>query len=260
MTQHDTSRPTAFIQAAPALPTPRPVLTGRLIAREALAPANRDAMYRLLCDHFEGIHRDTFEGDLSAKNWAILLEDSISGRLAGFSTLLVYRTTFENHPFTIVYSGDTIVRRDAWGSAVLPRTWIASVNTLRRLYPPARCYWLLITSGFRTYRFLPLFWRHFHPRFDVPTPHETRQMIDRIALERFGPAYNRTTGIVRLPSPQPLRHDLRGIPTPRLADPHIAFFNSVNPGHAQGDELVCLTELSADNLTAAGRRMVGKGA
>jgi hypothetical protein len=29
-----------------------------------------------------------------------------------------------------------------------------------------------------------------------------------------------------------------------------------NPGHADGDELVCLAELSDANLTAAGRRMV----
>ena len=65
---------------------------------------------------------------------------------------------------------DTIVRRDAWGSSALPRTWIASVNALRRHYPRGRYYWLLITSGYRTYRFLPLFWRNFAPCFDEPTP------------------------------------------------------------------------------------------
>ena len=41
-----------------------------------------------------------------------------------------------------------------------------------------------------------------------------------------------------------------------MNDPHVAFFLKRNPGHGDGDELVCLTELSDDNLTRAGRRMV----
>ncbi len=257
MTDHHPSRQTTVIEAV--FPSSRPGLTGRLVARDALALAHLDAMYHLLSDHFENVHRNTFEDDLAHKNWVILLEETMTGRLAGFSTLLGYQTLFSNRPVTIVYSGDTIVRRDAWGSAVLPRTWIASVNTLRRLYPPAPCYWLLITSGFRTYRFLPLFWQRFYPRYDAATPPEMRELIDHIAIERFGAAYDAITGVVRFPSPQPLRDDLRGIPLGRLADPHIAFFNSMNPGHERGEELVCLTELSADNLAAAGRRMVGEG-
>jgi hypothetical protein len=33
----------------------------------------------------------------------------------------------------------------------------------------------------------------------------------------------------------------------------------MNPGHANGDELACLTEISRSNLTPAGERMVGGG-
>ncbi len=44
----------------------------------------------------------------------------------------------------------------------------------------------------------------------------------------------------------------------RLGDPHVEFFVRANPGHADGDELVCLTELTPTNLTPAGRRMVGR--
>ena len=42
----------------------------------------------------------------------------------------------------------------------------------------------------------------------------------------------------------------------RLRDPQVAFFARMNPGHARGDELACLTELSRANLTRAGQRMV----
>jgi hypothetical protein len=41
-----------------------------------------------------------------------------------------------------------------------------------------------------------------------------------------------------------------------LRDPHVAFFAEHNPGHANGDELVCLTQIHPDNFTAAGHRMM----
>ena len=52
----------------------------------------------------------------------------------------------------------------------------------------------------------------------------------------------------------------QSVPDPgeRMTDPHVKFFATRNPGHAHGDELVCLTELSSANLTAAGRRMTGQ--
>ncbi|MFH7029318.1 MAG: hypothetical protein ACHBN1_28975 [Heteroscytonema crispum UTEX LB 1556] len=52
-----------------------------------------------------------------------------------------------------------------------------------------------------------------------------------------------------------LRGCLKGIPQERLQDPHIQFFALHNPGHLQGDELVCLTEICEENLTPAGKRM-----
>ena len=44
-----------------------------------------------------------------------------------------------------------------------------------------------------------------------------------------------------------------------MRDRHVAFFAEKNPGHERGDELICLTELSYENLTAAGRRMWDAG-
>jgi hypothetical protein len=232
-------------------------MTGRLARQIDLTSENRAAMHRLLDAHFKGVSVERFSADLAEKNWAILLEDG-EAKLAGFSTLLVYETAFRGDPVSVVYSGDTIVRQDAWGSAVLPRTWIASVNRLRSLYPRGKYYWLLITSGFRTYRFLPLFWNDFFPRHDAEIPPHLAELRHHLAAERFGRRYDARTGIARFDQPQALRPALSGIPDGRLDDPHVAFFAAANPGHARGDELVCITELSEANLTNAGRRMAGK--
>jgi len=225
---------------------------GRLVRRDRLGGVERDAMYRLLDEHFEGISRERFESDLEEKNWVLLLEEA--GRLLGFSTLLLYESG-DGAPFSVVYSGDTIVGRGAWGSMALPGSWIAAVRALWEREGRGRLFWLLLTSGFRTYRFLPVFWRDFHPRHDAPVPVAVRELLGRLAEERLGSAFRPETGIARFRSPQVLRADLRRIPIGRSADPHVTFFTQRNPGWVDGDELVCLTEIAVENLTPAGRRM-----
>jgi hypothetical protein len=101
-----------------------------------------------------------------------------------------------------------------------------------------------------------VFWREFFPRYDAPTPLATKDLLNQLARERFGPQFNSDTGVVRFKNPQKLRLGLKQVPAGREQDPHISFFLSRNPGHEKGDELVCLTELRPENLTAAGRRMM----
>jgi hypothetical protein len=225
-----------------------------LVPRTELTAAQRRDMFQLLAQHFEGVTAEQFARDLAEKNLALLLRRD--EMLVGFSTLLAYATAFEGAPMNVIYSGDTIVAPDAWGTTALPRAWVAGVDALRATQPPGRCFWLLLTSGFRTYRFLPVFWREFFPRFNAPTPTGRQRLLDHIARERFGAQFDADAGIVCFNSPQRLRAELESIPPGRQNDPHIAFFLSRNPGHVHGDELVCLTELSPDNLTRAGRRMM----
>jgi hypothetical protein len=216
-------------------------------------PDDLSAMYDLLGAHFEGVTAAQFRDDIAEKNWAILIERA--GRLLGFTTILAYETIIDSEAVSVIYSGDTIVSPEAWNSSALPRAWIESVAHLRRHYPRGQYLWLLITSGFRTYRFLPVFWREFYPRYDVPTRPRWQRTVDQLASDRFGLRYDPATGIVRLNQPQRLREGLAGIPANRSDDPHVAFFASRNPGHVHGDELVCVTELAPANLTPAGRRM-----
>ena len=136
-----------------------------VLARAVLTAGQRDEMFELLARHFAGVSRRQFETDLAEKNRVIQLRRD--SRLVGFSTLRVYETSFEGEPVSVVYSGDTIVAPEAWGSSALARAWIACVRELRASFPRGKYYWLLLTSGFRTYRFLPVFWREFHPRFDA---------------------------------------------------------------------------------------------
>ena len=225
-----------------------------LFAQATLSGSQREEMFALLSRHFEGVTRAQFESDLAAKDWVIEIRHD--ERLVGFTTLRVTTAHFDGAPITVIYSGDTIVAPEAWGTPLLARAWIAGVNRIRAAFGGQRCFWLLLTSGFRTYRFLPVFWREFFPRFGRPTPAGMHQLLVQLAGEGYGSQFDRTSGIVRFAQPQRLRGSLASVPNGRDANPHVAFFLARNPGHSRGDELVCVTEISAANLTAAGRRMV----
>jgi hypothetical protein len=228
-------------------------LTGRFLPREALDAARRRSMYVLLRSHFVGVDAGTFERDLLQKNWVILLEDH-RGALRGFSTLLVYPEQVAGSAITVVYSGDTIVAREWWGSAALPLTWLRAVRQIAPLYGRPEVYWLLLTSGFRTYRFLPVFFKDFLPRWDRAQSPDGA-LLAMLAGAQFGDRFDPGDGVVRFVRPQVLAPELLDVPHGRAADPHVAFFLARNPGYVRGDELVCLARIADENLTAAGQRI-----
>ena len=233
-------------------------MNGRLIPRDEVTASLQSAMLELMRANFIAVDPEQFALDLDEKNWVVLIEDDVA-TLRGFSTLHIYEIEYTGEPFSVVYSGDTIIDRTAWSSRTLPQAWIAAVLHLRQFYPRGRYYWLLLSSGYRTYRFQPVLWREFFPRFDLPTPPAIKGLVDHLSGTRFGSLYDPECGIVRFPRSYVLRDDLRRIPPERLKNPHVAFFATRNPGHESGDELVSITELHSDNLTRAGRRVVREG-
>lgn len=214
-----------------------------VVRRAELTRRDRDAMFALYTTYFATGDRVTFERDLAEKDWVILLFDA-GGGIDGFSTLMRLHVAGA----TVFFSGDTIVARHRWGTFDLPRMWA------RHVFAEAdeNTYWFLISSGYRTYRYLPLFFRAFYPRDVTMKP-----LIDAIASTKFGDAYDARTGVIRLATPAPLRDGVSD-PDLRMNNPHVRFFVEANPGHADGDELACLVRVDVANLTPAGLRMIGR--
>jgi hypothetical protein len=232
-----------------------PRLLARLVLPQELGPEARAALYELLEESFVATTRESFERDLDDKDWVLLLEERGSGRPAGFSTQKRLSLTVDDEPLVALFSGDTIVRRCFWGEPTLARAWARLAFDLAESERPRRAFWFLICSGYKTYRFLPVFFRSFHPCRDEPMPPERRRILDALARARYPREYDALRGVVRFLEPTPLRAGVADV-TERLADPDVAFFVQANPGHAAGDELACLTEIAPYNLTRAGRRML----
>lgn len=231
-------------------------LTGEVRRVESLSSKERDAMFSLMTLYFSDVSRTIFERDLSEKEWCILLLDA-RNRIKGFSTMALVRTVVDERPISAVYSGDTIVDRQYWGESVLSRIWSRHAFTLAAGIRDAPVYWFLVSSGYKTYRFLTTFFREFYPTRECSTPPETKRVMDALAHARFPGQYDPEAGVVYPESAAPLQPGVAEVTARRLTDPHVAFFVSANPGHARGDELVCLAELVPENLTPAGRRMLG---
>jgi len=218
-------------------------------------------MYALLSAYFAGTTRPTFDSDLDEKESVILLRDPASGRVGGFSTLMRMTERIDGRDLVAFYSGDTIVDRDFWGETSLGKLWGRAVFTeAARLVADrtaARVYWFLICSGYRTWRFLPVCFREYHPNRHAPTPPRVQRILDAFGRRKFGLRYAPDTGVVRLDQAAPLRRGVSDLGESRLLDPDVAFFARRNPGHVRGDELACLAEIVPSNLTPAGRRAVG---
>jgi hypothetical protein len=235
-------------------------LTGSVAPRASLTIADRDRMYDLLSTYFAGTTRDRFEADLQEKESVVLLR-GIRGRIEGFSTYMRIQIPVNGQDIVAFFSGDTIVDREHWGETILSRLWsqtvFAEADHIVAKRPDAHVYWFLICSGYKTFRFLPVFFREFYPHPNAATPPDVRSILNALALRKFGPHYDPDSGIVRLPHATPLRHGVAEVTEHRLRDPLVTFFAAMNPRHTEGDELACLTRICRSNLTRAGERMVG---
>jgi hypothetical protein len=241
-------------------PLPRLVdldcITSTLLPRQEVDASRVGQMLDLFKAHFDGVENQIFLEDLAEKTHVLLLEDEVG--IVGFTTLRLYTTQFRGESISVLFSGDTIVAPEARKSPLLSSSWIGAVESIRATCPEGRpFYWFLICSGYRTYRFLPLFFREFYPRHNEETPEAMGALMHQLASERYGANYSGESGVVRLPGRQtPLRGEDGRIPESRRKNPHIAFFEARNPRHMEGEELVCITRPLPDNLTRAGERMI----
>ena len=233
-------------------------LGGALVPLSEVTSRLRQEMFELMDRHYAGVRRVDFEADLDEKQWVIQIFDPSSGRLCGFSTQLLLDTLADNRPIKALFSGDTIIDRAYWGDPALTHIWGGLALSLIDSCSDCELYWFLISQGYRTYRFLPVFFHEFYPNFETPTPAWARNVIDALAGKKFPGVYQRDSGVIRADTHQyHLRQHIAGLTTERLRDPHVRFFIDQNPLHADGDELCCIAPLTRANFRPAAWRVIG---
>lgn len=235
-------------------------LRTQTIAPVLLSRDERDRMYALMTESYEHVGRSRFESDLLAKDTVILLRENMTGRIVGFSTQVVFTHAFEGNLVRGIFSGDTVVAEAFRGTQALVRAWFRFAGEVLSRDPQKPLYWLLISKGYRTYLYLPLFFRHYSPAPGVQPDDITRRLMDTIARNRFGEVYDSTAGVLRFSERiGNLTSREAAIPTSRRDDALVDFFLQKNPGYASGDELVCLARISPENTRGLARTLLMRG-
>ena len=224
-------------------------LKSNLLKISELTDTDKLAMFRLMQDVYNGENWDKFLSDMTEKNYALVLYDEKS-QIAGFTTIEIF--DFEGN--IIIYSGDTVVEENSRGDIELMRAWWKFSYTVQQNNPDKSVFWLLISKGWRTYKFFPMFLKKIYPTYRYETPQEVQEFINRLALTKFGDCYK--DGIVVPEKPDMLKSGKNDVPKRRINDSDVMFFLKKNPEFYKGNELVCLAELSVANLTKAGLRLL----
>tara|TARA_B100000949_G_C14228515_1_gene427845 strand:- start:509 stop:1270 length:762 start_codon:yes stop_codon:yes gene_type:complete len=216
----------------------------------------RQRLYEIFVKYYSSTDLMTFEKDLNEKQWVLLMKDK-NGTVQGFTSMMLYDFIFQGKRVRAVFSGNTIIEKDFWGSGVLSKTWCHFMAYLKVSEPNVPLYWYLISSGYRTYLFLPLFYKEFYPRYDKATPSFEAQLIDTLGQMKFPSEYS--DGLVRPIVPREcLQQSIAQPEERRMKNPHVAFFLKKNPRYLLGDELVCLTEFSFENTMNAAHVAIKK--
>ena len=234
-------------------------LTGSIARVADLDEVVRAEMFRLYDQFYGGTSEELFLHDLSDKTYAIILRDGDQA-LQGFSSIKVWRDEFKSGPAQVLYSGDTIVHKDHWGQQDLVAAWGRLSGAVKSEAPDIPLYWFLLVKGHRTYRYLRTFYRIFFPAHNRETPPEFQAIMDQLARKKFGEFYNPETGVVSFPESRGhLKPEFAEIPEKDKRRPDVQYFLQRNPGYVDGDELICLTELSHENFNSLATQIFAAG-
>jgi len=230
-------------------------LTGSLIEVDSISDEQKEQMFALMECYYQNLSKNKFKSDLVEKEKVILLTETMTGRVCGFSTQQTIELVVSGRPVQVLFSGDTIIDRHYWHSNPLAKIWGQMVLALLESCPNGELYWLLLSKGFRTYRYLPVFFNEFYPRYDKQMPVDLQNIVSAVIEHKGLRAFNPTRCIL-----QAENYSLNGQYAPieprRLHDPHVQFFVNSNPGYVKGDELCCIAPIRTDNFRRSAYRVM----
>ncbi len=216
-----------------------------------------DSMFLMMDKYYNNVLKSNFLKDLKEKDFVVMISDEYN-HIKGFTTLKLIQLQVDCVPIYGIFSGDTMsdIDDDHFNCSLeLAKHWLKFACHLQNQYKDELFYWFLISKGYRTYRLLQYFHK-FYPRYDRVTPNFDAKIMLSFG-KSYSDKYNPQTGIIHSDgSKDSLRKGVYELGERQLKNPHIRFFLERNPNWNRGDELVCLTRLSYDNLTKAGHRII----
>ncbi len=230
-----------------------------IIRQKELNKDERLSLLNLHQKYYDLVKPSIFFRDLEEKEWIILMKNQ-QGEPLGFSTIQLIWLKIKKINHLFLFSGDTLVKEEIRNAPALAGAFIHFMYALIKAYPSNPLHWFLITKGYRTYRFLPVYFKDYFPVYDKPFPPDSKEILDRIAHYKFGDDYDPDRIIIRhKQEADRLKPEFAHIPEGKLKDRNIRFFYEKNPLFYLGDELACITDIRISNFNPLVER-IGKHA
>ena len=232
-------------------------LTGNVHEVPRLSQSDITAMFRLMSEFYDNMDFDVFKKDLNAKDFCILLYDE-AGKIQGFSTQKILTLDINGKQVSGLFSGDTIIHKDYWGSPELFRAFTSYFIEYAKRHE--EFYWFLTSKGYKTYKIIAKFFLEFYPTFKRPTPPYEKSIMDAYASLLYPDEYDPADSVIKYKNAKDkLKKGVADITPSVLRDEDVTFFLSANPQHYNGNDLVCLAKISDNNLAPfAKKRFIGK--
>lgn len=221
-------------------------LQGEVVGVEEVDEVMRTRMFELMRQSYENVSPLTFSRDLAEKDQVLLLRDDTE-TIQGFTTISYLTIPVHGSTVRGIFSGDTVIAHAYRGQMELQRVWLR--HAVRKSDDEGGLFWFLTSKGYKTYRMLPSFFHQFYPAHNVPTPSYEQAIMHAFGEYKYKGAYDPEAGVIHYSRTRDaVRKGVADISSEHREDPHINFFVQVNPTYVDGDDLVCLTKISRNNL------------
>lgn len=237
-----------------------PPLISRTVKQASLSEVERARMLALMQLCYEGVDPARFQRDLAQKDHVILLLDKATREIVGFSTILVRREQVGRDVADVLFSGDTVLHPDYWGQKVLDGAFARYLLSRKLRHPLRSLRWLLLSGGYKTYLIIINYFPLTSPRRDREPTDRELVFRDEVCARWFGRQFDPRRGVLRFGDHYRVRTGIAPIDREAARHPDIAFFADRNPGHVDGEELVCVGEVRLRDLFRAALRITGKRA
>ncbi|MFY9179321.1 MAG: hypothetical protein WAO12_06015 [Venatoribacter sp.] len=202
-------------------------------------------MYSIYSKYYMNTKWRIFLSDLSKKSGVFIIRRKDNKKIVGFSTVVNYPIFHEGKKSLGVFSGDTIIEREYWGSRVLQMAFYKYMVTLKILNPFQDLYWLLISKGFKTYLLMSNNVDKYFPSVDNNSP-ELAPIVDNYCQALFHEYYDSKQRILDFGDHYQCLKDGVAEIDENLAHSNdkISFFEQMNPEWRRGTELPCVGLIS----------------
>ncbi len=226
-------------------------ITTSVHATGALARASWDEIWLLTAEFFD-VEREYAEAELRRRQTIAMFR--MNDALLGMAAIDTYPAEFRGRKIAVISTTHVLIRENWRGRNLVQKLGLRTFLAARLRYPLRPIYWFFDTFSYKSYLLLPRNFRTFWPRRDALTPEPQVALIDQLATQTYGPAWRPARGVAVRSGQKRLRTTAAPLMLPPDAAPDLEFFARANPGHAEGDMLVCLCPLTTSNWLTLARQ------